>query len=230
MLISHKYRFIFLKTNKTAGTSLEIAMSKYMGSGDVITPISVEDEKLRASQCYRGPQNYLEPFYQYSIGDIKRWLLERERKMRFYHHMPACEIKRKIGEKIWNNYFSFCFERNPWDRVISLYYYDYKTEPRPTLREYLHSGATNILKKRGINSYTINGRIAVDRVCLFENLEDEIEKIRLQLGMPEKIKLPHAKTGFRKDRRHYSEILTNEEAAMIADLFSDEIRYFNYKY
>lgn len=40
MLLSHKYKFIFIKTKKVGGTSVEIALSKYLGEMDVITPCS----------------------------------------------------------------------------------------------------------------------------------------------------------------------------------------------
>ena len=60
MIISHDYKFIFLKNRKTAGTSIEIALSKFCGPNDVITPISPEDEATRKELGYRGPQNYLE--------------------------------------------------------------------------------------------------------------------------------------------------------------------------
>lgn len=40
MLLSHKYKFIFIKTKKVAGTSVEIALSKYLGEKDIITPNS----------------------------------------------------------------------------------------------------------------------------------------------------------------------------------------------
>ncbi|WP_275670288.1 hypothetical protein [Okeania hirsuta] len=41
MIISHKYKFIFLKTIKTSGTSIEIYLSRFCGDDDVITPISL---------------------------------------------------------------------------------------------------------------------------------------------------------------------------------------------
>jgi len=60
MILSKTNNYIFLKTTKTAGTSFEIALSKYVGPDDVVTPISEEDEATRAKLGYRGPQNYLE--------------------------------------------------------------------------------------------------------------------------------------------------------------------------
>ena len=39
MIISHKYRFIFVKTLKTAGTSIEVFLSQHCGPDDVVTPI-----------------------------------------------------------------------------------------------------------------------------------------------------------------------------------------------
>ena len=40
MIVSHKYKFIFIKTRKTAGTSIEYNLSKYLGKEDIITPTS----------------------------------------------------------------------------------------------------------------------------------------------------------------------------------------------
>ena len=37
-------------------------------------------------------------------------------------HETAQEIKRKLGEDIWNEYFVFAIERNPWDKVLSNYW------------------------------------------------------------------------------------------------------------
>lgn len=50
MIVSHKYKFIFIKTAKTAGTSTEIALSRICGPDDIITPFMIsEDEELRMS-------------------------------------------------------------------------------------------------------------------------------------------------------------------------------------
>jgi len=230
MIISHKYKFIFLKTNKTAGTSIEIALSGICGSNDIISPISPEDEKTRSALGYPGPQHHLASASEYGIVDVARLLVQGRKKNRFYNHMPATELKAVIGEETWNGYYKFCFERNPWDRAISLYYWRCKSEPRPTIAEFIDSGALKRLKRKGHELYSINGQVAVDKVCRYENISAELEAIRTRLGIPDQLVLPNAKSRFRKDQRSYCDILDAQQQARIANLFSDEIELMGYEF
>ena len=52
MIISHKHKFIFIKTRKTAGTTIEYNLSKYLGSEDIIAP---------SEQVNYLAQNYIHP-------------------------------------------------------------------------------------------------------------------------------------------------------------------------
>ncbi len=227
MIISHKHKFIFIKTEKTAGTSVEIALSQFCGDEDIITPLVPKDEKIRQEASGRSAQNYLIPKRKYSA---RKWakLLLKGKSSKFYNHITAREVSQFVDEDIWNSYFKFCFERNPWDKVISWYYWRYKAEPRPSISEFIQSGEAR--KVSAYSLYTINHEVVVDKVGLFENLAEELETISNQLQLPEKVVLPQTKGGFRKDRRHYSDILTAEERAAIATLFKREIELFHYTY
>lgn len=230
MIISHKYKFIFLKTAKTASTSVEIALSKHCGKKDSITPMLPVDEEIRRGLQYRGSQNYLSPITDYSAKEIINLVFRRsEKKQRYYHHISAEEVKNYVGDKIWNSYYKFCIERNPWERFISLYFWVCQSEPRPTLSEFLESEPTLWLKKFGFDMYTIAGQVAVNKICLYENLEEELERVRLLLGIPEKLQLPQSKTQHRQDKRSYHDILDEKQIEKIEQMFSREISLFGYK-
>lgn len=228
MIISHRHRFIFIKTRKTAGTSIEIAFSRFCGDEDIITPISPQDEKIRKEPGYRGPQNCFLSLMKYTPKDWARFLIKSRRALLFYNHIPAKTIRTLVDEEIWNTYFRFCFERNPWDKAISWYYWiTRQSEPRPSLSEFILSGKAN---RSEFELYTVNGEIAVDHVGLYENLEQELERIAEYLNLPDRIRLPRAKANYRKDRRHYRELLGQEERDVIAKAFAREIAHFGYEF
>ena len=43
MILSHKHRFISLKTQKTGGTSVELALRELCGTEDIVAPLPLED-------------------------------------------------------------------------------------------------------------------------------------------------------------------------------------------
>ncbi len=227
MIISHKHKFIFVKTKKTAGTSLEIALSKFCGPDDVITPIHPKDEAKRKELGYRGPQNYKVPFSKYWKVDYVRSMLKLKRRV-FYNHMPSIEIMRWVDKDVWNSYFKFCFERNPFDKVISFYYWRYQKEPRPTISEIIESGeASNIT---GFELYTREGEIVVDKVFLFEEIAEAMVELQKRFNLEDVPELPNAKGGSRKDRRNHREILSATDRDKLSKVYARELAYFGYEW
>jgi hypothetical protein len=228
MIISHEHKFIFLKTRKTAGTSVEIALSRFCGEKDVITPISSADEGTREKLRHRGPQNFHVDSIEFAPKDWRHLFLKRK-KARYYNHIPAEEVRSLIGTKVWNEYFKFCFERNPWDKAISLYFWRTRgREPRPTLLEFLRSVNETRLSNFGI--YGIDGDLAVDHAGLYEDLDSELERIAALLKLPEEIKLPRAKGTSREDKRPYRDIIGQEERSIIERVCAREIAHFGYSF
>lgn len=234
MIISHKHKFIFIKTTKTAGTSIEIALSKHCGPDDIITPLAKKGEETRKQKGYLGAQNCYGPFAWRVAGYLKFLLKGSPVRMeqlglRFYNHISAKEIKERVPESVWNNYYKFCVVRNPWERIISHYYFIHTSEPRPAFADYLESNKwINKLRERSYGLYTIDGEIAVDKFCYFENLANDLEEVRKHIGIPEPLELPKRKSKYRKDKRDYREILGNKEKERIAELFKDEIELHGY--
>jgi hypothetical protein len=231
VIISHQHRFIFIKTMKTAGTSIEIALSKFCGPRDVITSIDPQDEKIRRALGYRGPQNESVPFSQYTVRQWARFAMRGGRRRRFVNHMGARQIRGSVPAHIWRSYYKFCVERNPWDKVVSLYFWQHQTEPRPTLSEFIRAGGTQVAARRGgFELYSIDGEVVVDRICRYESLDEELREVAAHLGWAQVPALPRAKGGTRTDRRHYRELMTPVDREEIARVFEREIRLLQYRF
>jgi sulfotransferase famil protein len=225
VIISHKHKFIFIKTEKTAGTSVEIALSRFCGDEDVITPVTPEDEAIRRSAGARGPQNYRIPLKAYTLKDWGRLALKRRRAC-FFNHASAAFIREHLDDECWSSYFKFCFERNPWDKVVSWYYWRHPREPRPSLSEFVRSGKADTI--RSVDLYTIDGTVVVDRVCRFENIEQEMDEVARIIGLPAPPELPKAKAGYRANGNGYRAVLSQQDREGIANAYAREIAHLGY--
>jgi sulfotransferase famil protein len=218
VIVSHKNRFIFLRTFKTAGTSIEIALSAHCGPEDILTRLlEPGDEELRKSVGYRGPQNHL----------VQRD--DRPGTREFAPHMTA-KAAQGLFPDAWNRYFKFAVVRNPWEVCASAYAMRAAqgTHRGRGFSEFVGSPGFAAWAERWRNTFTIDGRVAVDEIVRYEDLADSLEQVRRRIGLPEPLALPRAKSGYRKG--HYREMVNPRDAEIIAKLFATEIKMFGYRY
>ena len=187
MILSHEYKFIYIKNRKVASSTMEIALSGLCGPRDIITLIGRKDEAERKVLGFRGPQNRHAPLRRYAKIDVLR-LLHRRYPKQFYDHMPAKEIKSLVPTEVWNGYFKFCFERNPWDKTISDYLWHGGDRKYSSIIEFLHS--TDAADPPGFDLYSINGMVAVDMVYRYEDLPEALHDISGRLGWAPPLRLP----------------------------------------
>ena len=200
VIVSDEHGFVFMKTRKTAGTSVEIALSRVCGPDDVITPVL--EEPLRAAAGGRGPQNFESP-------PLAR---------KAFNHMPVSMVRRELGRVRFESYFSFAIERNPWDAVVSLYHWHHRSAGEPvSFEEYVDSEAVTTFATKQHRIYRLDGRVAVTRVLRYEQLAAELASVWGSLGLPGEPELPHAKGGVRPAgsyRSYYSPATRDRVAAL----------------
>lgn len=218
MIICNKYKFIFLKTRKTAGTSIEIALSRLCNDLDIVTEVNVEDEKIRKIEGGRQGKDIID---------------KKTQKRIFYNHTPAKDIKNMIFPKTWSDYYKITVERNPWDKAISRYWWDRKGKNDfPSISKYLQYLATNNPEMlTNWNIYTIDDNIVVDKIMRYENINNDFNEVVNILGL-NGLSLPKIKSKgkWREDRRPYSDVLKKEDELLIERVCKKEILAFNYKF
>jgi hypothetical protein len=230
MILCHEWRFIFLKTPKTAGTSLEFALSALCGPDDILTPTGpIEEEYLRLG-C--GAQNYIRGRPDLPRKTREDGVVMPNNHVDFFNHMPADKAKAAIDEDIWNGYFKFAFTRNPWDREVSRYLFD-KRHHNVTGDMNFHDYFLSLEKPRGQSwrILSIDGEVAVDFVGRYERIEEDFRTALEKVGWTKPLEIPRAKGKFRqKEERDYRPFFDEETNARIMQWYGPEIAAFNYSF
>jgi hypothetical protein len=231
MIISHEHKFIFLKTKKTAGTAIEAALSELCGPLDVITPYreeSEQDRKGRPPQNYRieHPRKPKRPLWRKLLGRPERYY---HPSMGYYEHIPAWRVRDYVGEEMWRSYFKFAFDRNPWDRQVSWYLYKTKSKrARPSFERFMQDRRRAFVTNYA--QYTIDGALAVDFVCRYERLEEDLNAALAKAGVPGcGVKVPHTNvTPNKHSGRDYRSYYSPDTRELVADWYKPEITLLGY--
>lgn len=229
MIISHKHRFIFLKTMRTAGTSVELALSEICGPHDILTPIrsALEQERAYPARNYRidHPLKPRQPRWRSLLGRPER---HYHPSVGYFEHIHAATVRVYVGESVWRRYFKFAFVRNPWDRQVSFYYYKTRHDRR---RRSFEAFLANQRRAHveSLEIYGIDGTSSVDFLGRYESLHTDFAEVLAQIGVNEPIALPH-KNASVKPTAAYRELYSYRTMGRVADWYADEIRQLGYTF
>jgi|SaaInlStandDraft_1057018.scaffolds.fasta_scaffold09167_2 hypothetical protein len=169
MIINHSLKLIFVKTKKTAGTSFEIAFSKFCGANDIITPITPKDEDLRRQLGFRGAQNFKNVvWHNYGLKNNGN----------YYNHMSTSEIKATVPDEIFKSYKKITIYRNPFDYAISRYFWEGGAKTGLNFLEFLEIFPNYLLENKSIAP--LEGDDACDVYLRYECLEEDMQLHGLQ--------------------------------------------------
>lgn len=222
MIISFKHRFIFIKTAKTAGTSIELELSKHCGPDDVITPLIARDEKIRIESGGRAAQNYKVPWHKYSLGQF--WLALRLKKRAQLRNHDSIFMAERLFQIDRGDFYVFAVERNPFDKLRSLAdYWGQGAQIRKDSNAWL-SAQGRVPKPQGWELYANEKGIVADRIYLFEELDDLEKEMMTRFG----IQINLGSTITKKSPYNSTLDLNWNEASrsLIRDAFASELEMF----
>jgi hypothetical protein len=94
--------------------------------------------------------------------------------------------------------------------------------------DYLHNNRKDAI--RGYDMYSYRGKVIVDRVFRYEEMERSLQELSTLVGIHVSLPEYRAKSQFRTDNKHYSDILRSQEADLIARRFAREIDLLGYTF
>jgi hypothetical protein len=204
MIISHEHKFIFVKTRKTAGSTLEKLVYPYLNpKGDICTG-SVRDETPPINTG------------DYGTNGHAAW--------------------KSIVEKDpipWETYYKFTIERNPWDKVVSSYFWHKKIKEQQFKDvEFEPYVETCPLLPIDWEMYAHGDKLLVDDVFFYEDMATMYKTLNDRFGFnitEEQWTTTKLKSGIRKVT-DYKDLHTKETIESVGRMFRKEIGTFEYSY
>lgn len=232
MIISHRHRFIYLKCRKVGSTSLEIALADLCGPDDVVTPL--DGARTRADPDRRiNWQNHVLPRERWPLAarlKVACGMTTRRAGVEFYNHIRADRLRRMVDPAVFDGYFKFAVERNPWDREVSNYFFQHpRADDRPPFAEFVRTHTVR-WPIDNFDIYTIGGRIVADRVLRHETLESDFRAVMDRLGIADPPSLGRARARHRPEKgawRHWYDADTRD---LVGRLYAREIAAFDYAF
>ena len=204
MIVSKKHHLVFIKTRKTAGSTLEKLVFPYLGHEDYCTGSERDDT----------------PAKNMDIG--------------MNGHMKWDQIRGKYcNDDWWKGAYKFTIERNPWDKVVSSYFWHQKIKPQEYFQmEFEQYVLKSPLLPMDYQLYAQRGTLQVDKIYKYEEMQtmyDDLNEMFRFAITPYKIENTKLKANIRKIQ-DYRELHTPKTIDFIANKFEPVIKLLGYTY
>jgi hypothetical protein len=218
-------------------------------------------------QKYEGFQKLRHPIYRERFGSESHPFIEH--KFIFVHvpksagiavasslfgdiadtHRRIVEYQTMLSKREFDSFFKFTFVRNPWDRVVSAFFYLKKgginaRDQAWSSKNLASYSDFDSFVKSWINTKNINSQWhfrpqwqficlpgkrqpAVDFVGYFENLANDYTYIRKKLGIGVELQNKNAAGNRDRDYRSY---YNNETKRIVTDAYSRDIELLGYDF
>lgn len=217
MLLSLKYKFLFVHIAKTGGTSVRDSLRRY-----------------KWTDPYRIPQflcSRISGMTGHKIG------------AKFPRHAKVIAAQEMLPREVFEGLFKFAFVRNPWDLQVSSYHHLKRERPQliaqldgfesflqwkldPARPPQYHADMSTELQSEYL--VDLNGQLIVDFVGRYENFSQDFEEAcrRIGIACP---RLQHTRKASdrQKDYRTY---YTDTTAEMVARHYRRDLDFFGYRF
>lgn len=216
MLVSHPKKFIYIKTVKTAGTSIEVALQENCVAPDF------EFSQVKTDFIETG----------YGIVGARGTGVAGEK---WYNHMPALKIRDALPAGVWSGYFKFCNIRNPWDKTVSWFHFKHpgiKKQPEGEIIRSFRSwlaGQDGRDIGRDTSIYFIGDAPVCDDYIRYDTLAGDYRRICEKLDVAEH-PIPRLKTAQRGKAIPYQNYYDAAGRDSIAALYDKEIAHFGWSF
>lgn len=218
VLVSHIYKFIYIKNKKVAGSSVESFFGQFC---------------TNPNNKYSFSDNIAEQKSNYGIigarGDAAQSLRVSENDT-WRDHKTALKIQEDLGTNIFDKYLKFCVIRNPYDAMVSYYYHVlHKKRIDSTLS---FKDFAKKYKTENFSIYSINEKSVCNYYIRYENLKEDIIRLCkiLNINKYDINDLPNHKSGLRDKNIHYRDFYDEETRKIVYKNHKNEFELFNYTF
>lgn len=206
-IISFRHGLIFIKTVKTAGTSIEVDLSRFVEHEAIVTPI-LPPVIGHEARNFAGPAG--QPFY--------------------FNHQSASAIRDRLGIERFSQMTVFCVEREPVEKCIS-HFHMLRNSPlhnrggtyRLGWDDYIRAGHFPIDIAKYTEASHGPRKLIADRILRYDRLTPDLAVFLSEHGINDFNLTTKAKSEYARNRLISSHDVTAEQRAIIYEAFHETL-------
>ena len=218
--INHDLKTVFIHVHKTGGTYLSYMLHKYYGFKNYYLRRPDHEKFCALKNQANKSKKYIN--YENRIHGV------------YVYYKTSAELNRKMGmnQQKWENYYKFCFIRNPYDKIVSAWFHINRFNI--PFKNFLNLGNTcndveymHMFMPQVRNIINEKGHINMNYIGHFENLENDFRAILGQIGIKNIIHETDKKMNVR-NHLHYTEYYDQETLDKVNFILREDFANLDY--